>query len=81
MANGFAGMIKESREMHDADRHLTIAELATRKCVPVNTVRKWNATGTGPRFMKIGRYVRYRPADVIAWEESRYADGGSGDAA
>jgi predicted DNA-binding transcriptional regulator AlpA len=67
--------------MHDADRHLTIAELASRERVPVNTVRKWNATRSGPRFMKIGRYVRYRLSDVIAWETSRYAAGGAGDAA
>ena len=24
--------------------------------------------GYGPRFFKAGRYVRYRLADVLAWE-------------
>jgi len=46
-------------------------ELARREGVPVQTVYGWNKTRTGPRFMKIGRHVRYRVADVIAWENSR----------
>jgi predicted DNA-binding transcriptional regulator AlpA len=72
-------MIKELCEMDDGDRHLTIAELADRERVPVNTVRKWNAARTGPRFMKIGRYVRYRLTEVLAWEDSRTS--GTSDAA
>lgn len=51
--------------------HLTVEDLARREGVPVQTIYGWNKTGTGPRFMKIGRYVRYREADVIAWETSR----------
>jgi predicted DNA-binding transcriptional regulator AlpA len=81
MANQFVMTIKESRKMDDSDRHLTITEVASRERVPVNTVRKWNATGTGPRFMKVGRYVRYRLADVLAWEDSRVVASGPGDAA
>lgn len=53
------------------DTHLTVAELAEREQVSVETVRTWNRTRTGPRFMKIGRHVRYRLADVLAWEDSR----------
>jgi predicted DNA-binding transcriptional regulator AlpA len=55
----------------DATRHLSPAELAKRYGVPLETVYGWNKTRTGPRFMKIGRHVRYRVADVIAWENSR----------
>jgi predicted DNA-binding transcriptional regulator AlpA len=50
---------------------LSPAELAERYDVPLETVYGWNKTRTGPRFMKIGRHVRYRLADVIAWENSR----------
>ncbi len=39
--------------------------------VPVATVYTWNHKGTGPRFVHLGRHVRYRPADVEAWIESR----------
>jgi predicted DNA-binding transcriptional regulator AlpA len=58
------------RETSDT-QHLTIAQLADREGVPVRTIYYWNATGTGPRRMKIGRTVRYRVADVEAWEQSR----------
>jgi predicted DNA-binding transcriptional regulator AlpA len=65
--------------MHNADRHLTIADLAEREQVPPATVRKWNATRTGPSYMKIGRHVRFRLADVLVWEASRTVQVGSGD--
>jgi predicted DNA-binding transcriptional regulator AlpA len=53
------------------DKHLGPEQLAEREGVPLQTVYGWNKTRTGPRFMKIGRHVRYRLADVIAWEDSR----------
>jgi excisionase family DNA binding protein len=53
------------------DRHLTIVELAARLQVPEQTVHRWNRTGKGPTYIKAGRHVRYRLADVLAWEKSR----------
>jgi excisionase family DNA binding protein len=53
------------------EKHLTIDDLADRCGVPRMTVERWNSRGGGPAFMKIGRHVRYRLQDVIAWEESR----------
>lgn len=64
----------------DGERHLTPEDLAERFGVPVKTVYDWNSKGTGPRYMKIGRHARYRPADVRAWEIAQYTDGG-GEAA
>ncbi|MFS2291723.1 MAG: helix-turn-helix domain-containing protein [Actinomadura sp.] len=58
------------------EKHLTPDDLAKREGVPVSTVYQWNSRGGGPKFMKIGRHVRYRLSDVVAWENSRYADGG-----
>jgi predicted DNA-binding transcriptional regulator AlpA len=52
-------------------QHLSPADLAAREGVPLETVYGWNKTRTGPPFMKVGRHVRYRVADVIAWEKSR----------
>ncbi|MFB4284813.1 helix-turn-helix transcriptional regulator [Nonomuraea sp. MTCD27] len=57
-----------------AEKHLTPDDLAERVGVPVGTVYHWNSRGGGPRFMKIGKYVRYKIADVTAWEESLYAE-------
>lgn len=54
-----------------ADKPLTPAELAERYGVPVSTVYRWNYSGTAPRRILVGRHVRYRLADVEAWEESR----------
>ncbi len=53
------------------EKHLSPAELAAREDVPLETVYGWNKQRTGPKYMKIGRHVRYRLADVIAWENSR----------
>jgi len=53
------------------DKHLSPAELAERYDVPLETVYGWNKTRTGPEYLRIGRHVRYRMADVIAWEKSR----------
>lgn len=58
-----------------AERHLTVDDLAERYGVPPKTVYDWNTKGTGPRFLKIGKHVRYPVADVLAWEKTRYAGG------
>jgi predicted DNA-binding transcriptional regulator AlpA len=50
---------------------MEIEEVACYLRVPVATVRKWNHLGTGPRPLKIGRYVRYEPAAVRQWLDSR----------
>ncbi len=57
--------------MSDGDKHLSPEDLARREGVPLQTVYGWNKTRTGPRFMKIGRHVRYRLVDVERWEDSR----------
>jgi hypothetical protein len=30
--------------------------------------------GTGPKYARFGRHVRYRLSDVIAWEDQQFAD-------
>jgi predicted DNA-binding transcriptional regulator AlpA len=35
------------------------------------TATKWRAKAAGPPFIKVGRLVRYRRADVEAWLASR----------
>jgi excisionase family DNA binding protein len=36
----------------------------------VRTIERLRATGAGPVFVKVGRSVRYRAADVAEWVES-----------
>ena len=31
------------------------------------TLAEWRTQGRGPRWVKLGRKVRYRPRDVEAW--------------
>lgn len=60
--------------MRAADKHLRPEDLAEREGVPLATVYGWNSRGEGPRYLRVGRHVRYRLADVLAWEESRLTD-------
>ena len=38
------------------------------------TLRQWRMWGTGPRYVKIGRTVRYSKADIEAFAASRAND-------
>ena len=49
-------------------RTLTDIEVAARLGVSRFTVRSWRLKGLGPRFMKMGRAVRYRLEDVREYE-------------
>ncbi len=49
-------------------RTLTDVEVAARLGVSRFTVRSWRLKGLGPRFLKMGRAVRYRPEDVDDYE-------------
>jgi predicted DNA-binding transcriptional regulator AlpA len=48
-----------------------VADLAAREGVPLATVYDWNYKGTGPRYFRAGRHVRYRLTDVERWERER----------
>ena len=54
-------------------KYLTPKELSEYLGIKVTTLSNWRSTGEGPIFMKLGREqqspVRYRLADVLAWEE------------
>lgn len=39
--------------------------------VPVGTVYQWRSRGGGPPGRRVGKYVRYRPADVEAWFDAQ----------
>ena len=55
-------------------RVLSDAEVAERLGVSPFTVRAWRHKGQGPRFMKMGRAVRYRPEDVEAFKQTALVD-------
>jgi len=42
----------------------------------VATVRRWRLLGLGPKWIKLGAAVKYRPEDITTWLESRPTGGG-----
>lgn len=53
------------------DHHLSAQDVADRYGVPLQTVRVWRMKGYGPRGFSVGRYVRYRLSECIAFEETQ----------
>lgn len=58
----------------DPDRLLDKEELAAELKVSPRTIEKWAELGKGPRRLRVGKYVRYRAADVKTWLDSQYVD-------
>jgi predicted DNA-binding transcriptional regulator AlpA len=62
------------------EKWLSRRELADRYGLPITTLAQWASKGTGPRYARMGRHVRYRLSDVIDWETDRF-DHNPGDGA
>ncbi len=39
--------------------------------VSAQSLSRWRKAGVGPSFLRLGRKVRYRPGDVVAWIDSQ----------
>ncbi|MGW5265684.1 helix-turn-helix transcriptional regulator [Microbispora sp. NPDC004025] len=50
-----------------SDRLWGVEEVSNFLGVPVATLYVWRHRRTGPKSRKIGRHLRYLPADVHAW--------------
>ena len=46
---------------------LRTADAAKHLGLSASTLNKWRVDGRGPRFVKLGRSVCYRPVDLDAW--------------
>lgn len=53
------------------ERLWSTAELAEYLGVPVKTIHQWRYMQKGPRGFRVGRHLRFRPADVRAWEDEQ----------
>lgn len=49
------------------DRLLSTEEVAAYLGVPVATIYAWRVKGLGPRAARVGKFLRYRAADVERW--------------
>jgi predicted DNA-binding transcriptional regulator AlpA len=54
---------------------LTERQVAEISGMSVASVRRWRHKKQGPKYLKVGAAVRYRPADVAAWLDSRPSGG------
>lgn len=53
------------------DRYLTPDDIAEMFEVPLETVYQWRKKRTGPPGFRIGKHLRYDPADVRAYVDQR----------
>ncbi|MFF3915723.1 helix-turn-helix domain-containing protein [Streptomyces sp. NPDC001852] len=53
------------------DRYLTTDDIAEIFEVPKETVYQWRRKRVGPPGFRIGKHVRYDPADVLAYVSRR----------
>ncbi|TDX04013.1 AlpA family transcriptional regulator [Kribbella sp. VKM Ac-2566] len=51
----------------DSDPLWDIDQVATYLNVPKRTLYRWRTLGYGPPGKRVGRHLRYRASDVIAW--------------
>lgn len=58
----------------DPDRLWCYAEFAEWVGVPERTVRQWCAKSGGPRTVRLGRHVRIRVGDALAWLDAKIGD-------
>ncbi|MEV0009816.1 helix-turn-helix domain-containing protein [Streptomyces sp. NPDC047973] len=49
------------------DRYLTPEDIASLMSVPLETVYAWRRKRTGPPGFRVGKHVRYDPAEVRAY--------------
>jgi predicted DNA-binding transcriptional regulator AlpA len=54
----------------DPDAALNEAQVAEFLGVSVRTLQAWRVRGGGPRYVKIGRSVRYQRRQLVAFQQS-----------
>jgi predicted DNA-binding transcriptional regulator AlpA len=52
---------------HTLGPFLTVQQVAALLQCSVSSLNKWRVFGGGPRFVRVGSRVRYRPSDIAAF--------------
>src|ERR1700726_5022131 len=55
----------------DVPKPLTPIALSELLSIPIQTLYRWHSRGEGPKARRIGRHLRYDPADVKQWLDER----------
>jgi predicted DNA-binding transcriptional regulator AlpA len=58
-------------EPHQDHRLWSVKDTASFLGIPPKTLYEWRYKGDGPPSHRVGRYVRYVPAEVHAWVRSQ----------
>lgn len=53
------------------DEYLLPKQVSQLVCVAEQTLAVWRCDGVGPSYYRVGRAIRYKKSDVLAWLESR----------
>ena len=62
-----------SRTPAAGERLWTVTDTSTYPGVPVQTLYQWRTRSLGPRAFRVGKHLRYDPADVRAWLDEQAA--------
>jgi hypothetical protein len=65
-----ANMMQATSITTDLDAGLNENQAANFLGVSVRTLQAWRVRGGGPRYMKIGRAVRYQHRELVAFQET-----------
>jgi len=52
------------------ERLWTANDVADYLGVPIKTLYRWRTVGYGPQGRRVGKHLRYRATDVVAWVEA-----------
>ncbi len=66
--------VAEQSRTSDTTRALTEREVANLLGLSVATLRAWRHRGKGPRFLRLGRSVRYLPSDLADFVRASAVD-------
>lgn len=69
--------VTAAADLADGDRLMTPDEVADLIRITAAQLAQWRYEGNGPTFVKVGRSVRYRRADVLAYITDRRRSGTS----
>jgi hypothetical protein len=54
----------------DPDALIAEAHAADFLRISIRTLQAWRCRGAGPTFVRVGRAIRYRRRDLLAWIEA-----------
>jgi predicted site-specific integrase-resolvase len=54
-------------------QYMTPEQVADRYQISPDSLKEWRYKGVGPKYLRIGKRVRYRVTDLERWEKEREA--------